>query len=53
MTRKKEQKKIATRVLKGLREMHRCHLQDAMMAGDNEYATTMNAAFRLMERLER
>lgn len=53
MTTKTEKQKIATRVLKGLREMHRCHLMEAMKEGDNEYATTMNAAFKLMERLER
>lgn len=50
---KTEKQKIATRVLKGLRDMHRIHLMDAMRSGDNEYATTMNAAFRLMERLEK
>ena len=39
--------------LKGLTDMHRCHLMDAMKAGDNEYATTMNAAFKLFKRLEK
>lgn len=50
---KTERQKIATRVLKGLTDMHRCHLMDAMKAGDNEYATTMNAAFKLFKRLEK
>ena len=50
---KTEKQKIATRILKALRQMHRVHLMDAMQSGDNEYATTMNAAFQLMERLEK
>lgn len=50
---KTERQKIATRVLRALRDMHRCYLMDAMRAGDNEYAETMNSAFRLMERLEK
>jgi len=49
---KTERQKIATRILKGLREMHRNYLIEAMQLDDLEYATTMNAAFELMERLE-
>ena len=49
---KTERQKIASRVLKGLRDMHRNYLIEAMQNDDVEYARIMNEAFELFERLE-
>ena len=36
---------------KALQGVHRVHLHWAMHTGDEDYATTMNAMFRLLDRL--
>ena len=44
--------RVLNKAKKALQEMHREYLQWAMSWEDIEYVETMNAMFRLIERLE-
>jgi hypothetical protein len=44
---------VFTRAKKALQKVHREYLMKAMQNNDIEYIDSMNAAFRLLERLEK
>jgi len=44
--------RVLNKAKKALQEMHRDYLAWALSNEDTEYASTMNAMFRLIERLE-